>query len=185
MRRSPRPETSPKQFGFMPDKGTRNAIFTLSMLMERCIEMQKDLHLRFIDYSKDFDKVRHVELFRMLEKLVIDGKDLRIIRNLNWNQTASVRIGGEHSDFKPIKRGVRQGCVMSPDLFNLYCEIILRNLDGISGFKINGENLYNLKYADGTVLIAESGKQLQKLLDTVVLESERIGLSLNVKNTGK
>ncbi|GFO11392.1 endonuclease-reverse transcriptase [Plakobranchus ocellatus] len=170
LRKSLRPEISPKQFGFMPDKGTRNAIFTLIMLMERCIEMLKDLHLCFIGYSKAFDKVRHVELFRMLEKLDIDGKYLRVIRNLHWDQTASVRIEGELSDFKPIKRDVRQGCVMSPDLFNLYSEIILRNLDGISGLKINGENLNNLRYADDTVLIAESDKQLQKLLDTVVLE---------------
>ncbi|GFO32266.1 endonuclease-reverse transcriptase [Plakobranchus ocellatus] len=183
MRKSIRPEISPKQFGFVPDKGTRNAIFTLSMLMERCIEIQKDLHLCFIDYSKALDKVRHVELFRMLEKLDIDGKGLRVIRNLYWDQTASVRIEGEHCDFKPIKRGVRQGCVMSPDLFNLYSEIILRNLDGISRLKINGENLNNLRYADDTVLIAESGKQLQKLLDTVVLKSQRMGLSLNVTKT--
>ncbi|GFN87735.1 hypothetical protein PoB_001424100 [Plakobranchus ocellatus] len=183
MRKSIRPEISQKQFGFMPDKGTRNAIFTLSMFMERCIEMQKDLHHCFIDYSKAFDKVRHVELFRILEKLDIDGKDLRVIRNLYWDQTASVRIEGEHSSFKPIKRDVRQGCVMTPDLFNVYSEIILRNLDGISGLKINGKNLKNLRYADDTVLIAESGKQLQKLLDTVVLESERMGLSFNVKET--
>ncbi|GFN84614.1 retrovirus-related pol polyprotein line-1 [Plakobranchus ocellatus] len=142
----------------------------------------KDLHLCFIDYSKAFDKVRHVELFRMLGKLNIDRKDLRVIRNLNWDQTASIRIE-EHSDFKSIKRGVRQGCVMSPYLFNVYSEIILRNPDGISGLKTNGENLNNLRYADDTVLIAESGKQLQKLLNTVVLESERMGLSLNVKKT--
>ncbi|GFO27782.1 Egf domain-specific o-linked n-acetylglucosamine transferase [Plakobranchus ocellatus] len=89
MSKSLRPEISPKQFGFMPDKGTRNAIFTFSMLMERCIEMQKDLYLCFIDYSKAFDKVRHVELFLVLEKIDIDGKDLRIIRNLYWDQTAS------------------------------------------------------------------------------------------------
>ncbi|GFO06913.1 endonuclease-reverse transcriptase [Plakobranchus ocellatus] len=170
MRKSIRPEIPQKQFGFMPDKGTRNTIFIMSMLMERCIELQKDIHLFFIDYSKAFDKVRHVELFRMIEKLDIDGKDLRVIRNLYWNQTASVRIEGEHSDFKPVKRGVRQGCVMSPDLFNLYSEIILRNLDGFSGLKINGENLNNLRYEDDTLLIAESGKQLQKLLDTVVLK---------------
>ncbi|GFO14926.1 RNA-directed DNA polymerase from mobile element jockey-like [Plakobranchus ocellatus] len=102
MRKSIRPEISPKQFGFIPDKGTRNAIFTLSVLMERCIEMQKDLHLCFIDYSRAFDKVRHVELLRVLGKLDIDGKDLRVLRNLSWDQTASVRIEGEHSDFKHI-----------------------------------------------------------------------------------
>ncbi|GFO16959.1 endonuclease-reverse transcriptase [Plakobranchus ocellatus] len=120
-------------------------------------------------------------MFRMLEKLDIDGTDLRVIRNLYWDQTAFVRIEGQHSDFKPIKRGVRQGCEMFPDLFNLYSEIILRNLDGISGLKINGENLNNLRYADDTVLNAECGKKLQKLLDTVDLENERMGISLNVK----
>ena len=198
MRKSLRPEISAKQFGFVPDKGTRNAIFTLSMLMERCIEAQKDLHLCFIDYSKAFDKVKHEELFKLLENLDIDGKDLRIVRNLYWDQTAAVRLEGEHSDFKYIKRGVRQGCVMSPDLFNLYSEVILRTLDEIEdnddsdnnevkylypGLKVNGENFNNLRYADDTVLMGESEEQLQKLLDIVVLKSEEMGLSLNVKKT--
>ena len=75
MRESLRPEISQLQFGFVPDKSTRNAIFTLSMLAERCIEMQKDLYLCFIDYSKAFDKVRHEKLFNILEHLDIDGKD--------------------------------------------------------------------------------------------------------------
>ena len=80
MRKSLRPEISQLQFGFVPDKSTRNAIFTLSMLAERCIEMQKDLYLCYIDYSKAFDKVRHEKLFNILEHLDIDGKDLRVIR---------------------------------------------------------------------------------------------------------
>ena len=183
MRKCIRPEISNKQFGSMPDKGTRNAIFTLSMLMERRMEMQKDIYLCFIDYSKAFDKVKHEELCQILEKLDIDGKDLRIVRNLYWDQTAAVRIEGEYSEFKNIKRGVRQGCVMSPDLFNLYSEMILRNLGNIQGLTINGENFNNLRYADDTVLIAESEQQLQRLLNTVVLESEKMGLSLNVKKT--
>ena len=87
MRKSLRPEISQLQFGFVPDKSTRNAIFTLSMLAERCIEMQKDLYLCFIDYSKAFDKVRHEKLFNILEHLDIDGKDLRVIRNLYWDQS--------------------------------------------------------------------------------------------------
>ena len=86
------------QFVFVPDKGTRNAIFTLSMLMERCIEVQKDLYICFIDYSKAFDKVKHEKLFEMLNQLDIDGKDLRVLRNLYWDQTAAVRVGGELSE---------------------------------------------------------------------------------------
>ena len=103
MRKSLRPEISQLQFGFVPDKSTRNAIFTLSMLAERCIEMQKDLYLCFIDYSKAFDKVRHEKLFNILEHLDIDGKDLRVIRNLYWDQSAAVRIGGELSEYTLIK----------------------------------------------------------------------------------
>ena len=183
MRKSLRPEISRAQFGFVPDKGTRNAIFTLSMLMERCIEVQKDLYICFIDYSKAFDKVKHNELFNILEELDIDGKDLRIIRNLYWNQSAAVRIDGNYSAFKQIKRGVRQGCVMSPDLFNIYSETIFRELEDSPGIKINGEVINNIRYADDTALIAGSETELQSLLDKVVTESERKGLYLNVKKT--
>ena len=183
MRKSLRPEISNTQFGYVPDKGTRNAIFTLSMLMERCIEVQKDLYICFIDYTKAFDKVRHNELIKILEKLEINGKDLRIVRNLYWEQKAAVRVNGECSEFKPIKRGVRQGCVMSPDLFNLYSESILRNLETKPGIKVEDKNINNIRYADDTVLIAETNEALQSLINIVVRESERMGLSLNVKKT--
>ena len=76
MRKSLRPEIAKTQFDFVPDKGTRNAIFTLSMLMERCIEVQKDLYIYFIDYSKAFDKVKHEKLFEMLNQLDIDGENV-------------------------------------------------------------------------------------------------------------
>ena len=159
----------------------------LKMLAERCIEMQKDLYLCFIDYSKAFDKVRHEKLFNILEHLDIDGKDLRVIRNLYWDQSAAVRIGGELSEYnlikRGIKRGVRQGCVMSPDLFNIYSEMILRNLENYPGVKINGVNIYNIRYADDTVLIADSEENLQRLLDITIEKSEEMGLTLNVKKT--
>ncbi|KAK3755332.1 hypothetical protein RRG08_026062 [Elysia crispata] len=118
----------------------------------------------------------------MLNQLDIDGKDLRVLRNLYWDQTAAVRVGGELSEYTNIKRGVRQGCVMSPDLFNLYSEVILRNLDGNEGLKANGENLNNLRYADDTSLLAGSEEDLQRLLNIVVEESEKLGLSLNEQN---
>jgi len=162
-----KPEISDAQFGFVQAAGTRNAIFVLRNISERAIEMRKDLHLCFIDYTKAFVKVKHEELFYMLEELDIDGKDLRVLRNLYWEQTACMRVGSDTNEYTKTERGVRQGCVLSPDLFNLYSERILRELEDVEGLKIGGQNLNNLRYADDTVLIAESEENLQILLKVV------------------
>ena len=178
-----RQEISQEQNAYMEGKGTRNAIFVLRMLAERSLEVQKDIYLRFIDYSKAFDKVRYEELFRILEALDIYWKDLQLSRNLYWEQTAAIQIEGEMSTWTSIKRGVRQGCVLSPDLFNLYSEVILREVKDIPGVKIGGVNINNLRYADDTALLAENEAGLQNILNKVVTESEKKGLQINIKKT--
>ena len=177
------PEIAPVQFGFTKDSGTRNAIFTLRAITERAIEKQIDLYLCFIDYSRAFDKVKHGDLMKILQRLHLDGKDIRILSNLYWDQTACVRLEHMFSEYKPIKRGVRQGCVMSPDLFNLYSETILRNLDEAGGIAVGGVIINNIRYADDTALIATSEEGIQSLLNTVVEASESMGLHLNVEKT--
>jgi len=132
----------------MNDTGTRNAIFILRNVCERAIEVNKDLYLCFIDFNKAFDKVRHNKLLNMLQDLDMDGKDIRFVRNLYWEQSAAIRHQNELGNFAGIKRGVRQGCVLSPDLFNLYSENIMRHLDGIGGLIVGGYTLNNLRYAD-------------------------------------
>ena len=126
-----KPEISKLQCGFVKDSGTRNAIFMIRMLSERAIEMQRNLFLCFIDYSKAFNNVKHKKLFEMLEDIQIDGKDLRIIGNLYWKQAAAVRISSHVGEYVEIKKGVRQGCVTSPDLFDFYSERILRELEAM------------------------------------------------------
>ena len=86
-------------------------------LTERAIEIQKYLYLCFIDYTKAFDKLRHEEIMSILDSLNIDGKYLRIVRNIYWEQTAAIRIGHDLSTFQDMKRGLRQGCVLSPRPF--------------------------------------------------------------------
>ena len=87
-----------------------------------------------MDYTKAFDKVRHEDLMEILQELEIDGKDIRVVRNLYWEQTACKRVNGHFGDSTEIKRGVRQGCVFSSDLFNIYSEKIMREIDGVEGF---------------------------------------------------
>ena len=100
-----------------------------------------------------------------------------------WEQTAAMRVEGEISAFQKIKRGVRQGCVLSPDLFSLYSEIIMRNIEGQPGIRVGGHNINNLRYADDTVLISENEKDLQQLLNIVESKSKEKGLELKSKKT--
>ena len=132
------PEISEGQYGFMKDRGTRNAIFNIRMLSKRSIEHQQDIYLVFIDYKKAFDKVRHGELFNLLQAIQVDDKDLRILRSVYGPQRAAVRLPKGLTNWAEIKRGVLQGCIASPDLFNLYGESIFRPLDEVPvGISIN------------------------------------------------
>ena len=176
-------EISEEQCGFVQGKGTANGIFLLRNLMERALEMQQDLYMCFIDYTKAFDCVRHEEIIDMLQSLNVDGKDLQIVKNIYWEQTAAIRVGTDVSKFQHIKKGVRQGCVLSPDLFSLYSEMIMRHIQELPGIKVGGQSINNIRYADDTVLIATSENDLQALVDIVNRESNKLGLSLNKKKT--
>ena len=107
-----------------------------------------------------------------------------LLRNLYAGQEATVRTGLGITDWFQIGKGVRQGCILSPCLFNLYAVYIMRNTgleEAQAGIKISGRNTNNLRYADDTTLMAESEEELKSLL-MKVKESEKIGLKLNSQN---
>ena len=105
-----------------------------------------------------------------------------LLRNLYAGQEATVRTGHGTTDWLQIGKGVRQGCMLSPCLFNLYAEYIMRNA-GQAGIKTAGRNINNLRYADDTSLMAESEEELKSLLMKVKVESEKVGLKLNIQKT--
>ena len=90
-----REKLSDEQFGYKPGKGTRNATLCLRAIMEKCIENPRDLHICFIDYVKAFDCVKHDKLLGMMQMLDINGKDIRLIRNMYYGQKAAIRTKGE------------------------------------------------------------------------------------------
>ena len=109
-----------------------------------------------------------------------------LLRNLYAGQEAAVRTGCGTTDWFQIGKGVRQGCILSPCLFNLYAEYIMWNagLDEVqAGIKIAGRNINNFRYVDGTTLMAESEEELKSLLMKVKEESEKVGLKLNIQKT--
>ena len=121
-------EVSSFQSGFRQGSGTREGIFNLRTICERSLEMNNDVYICFIDYTKAFDRVKHEKLIECLSEIGIDERDLQIITKLYWEQTAAVRTEhGATAEFK-IRKGVRQGCVLSPSLFNLYTENFLAKL---------------------------------------------------------
>ena len=109
-----------------------------------------------------------------------------LLRNLYAGQETTVRTGHGTADWFQRGKGVRQGCILSPCLFNFYAEYIMR-IAGLeqtqAGIKIAGRNINNLRYADDTTLMAESGEQLKSLLMKMKVESEKVGLKLNIQKT--
>ena len=149
--------------------------------MEKARELQKNIHFCFIDYANAFDCVDHNKLWKILKEMGIPNHLTWLLRNLYARQEATVRTGKGTTDGFQIGKGVRQGYILSPCLFNFYAEYIMRNAgleEAQAGIKTAGRNINNLRYADDTTLMAESEEELKSLLMKVKEESEKVGLKL-------
>ena len=131
---------------------------------------------------KAFDCVDHNKLWKILQKMEIPDHLTCLLRNLYAGQEATVKTRHGTMDWFQIEKGVCQGCILSPCLFNLYSEYIMWNArldEAQAGIKIAGRNINNLRYADDTTLMAESKEELKSLLMKVKQESEKAGLKPN------
>ncbi|CAF3391752.1 unnamed protein product [Rotaria socialis] len=174
------------QAGFRKGRGTRDQIANLRWLMEKAREYQKEFYLCFIDYSKAFDCVDHEKLWSVLLEMGVPKHLIILMKNLYTNQQATVKTDYGNTNWFNIGKGVRQGCILSPYLFNLYAEHIMRKAgieEAAGGIKIGGRNINNLRYADDTTIMAETADDLQYLLRKVKEESAAAGLKLNMKKT--
>ena len=173
------------QAGFRKDRGTRDQIANIYSITEKTREFQKNIYFCFIDYTRVFDCVVQNKLWKILQEMGIPDSLTCLLRNLYAGQEATVRTGHGTTDWFQIGKGVRQGCLLSPCLFNLYAEYIMRNAgleEAQAGITIAGSNINNLRYADDTTLMVESEK-LKSLLRKVKKESENISLKLNIQET--
>ena len=131
----------------------------------------------FIDYAKAFDCVDHNKLWKILKEMGTPDHLTWLLRNLYAGQEATVRTGHGTTDWNPIGKGVSQGCLLSPCLFNLYAEYIMRNVgldEAQAGIKIAWRNINNFRYADDTTLMAESKEELKRLLMKVKRRVEKL-----------
>ena len=135
--------------------------------MEKAREFQKNIYFCFIDYAKAFDYVDHNKLWKILNEMGIPDHLTCLLWKLYAGQEATVRTGQGTIDWFQIGKGVCQGCILSPCLFNLYAEYIMRNAgleEAQAGIKMAGRNINNLRYADDTTLMAESEEELKASL---------------------
>ena len=155
------------QAGFRKGRGTREQIANICWIIKKAKEFQKNINFCFNDYVKAFDYVDHNKLWQVLKEMGISDHLTCLLRNLHAGQKATVKTRNGTTDWFQIGRGVCQGYVFSPCLFNLYAEYIMRNAwleEAQAGIKIAGRNINNIRYADDTTLIAESEEELKSLL---------------------
>ena len=178
-------ELAPEQAGFHPRKGTRDQITNLKIIMDKAREFSQPLYLCFIDFAKAFDSVSHEKLWIAMLDMGYSPHLVQLLSNLYRNQKAAVRVAQVVSEWFQVRKGVRQGCVLSPYLFNILSEMAMREaLDGFAGgLRLGGRVLTNLRYADDIVLIASSEEALQDLLDRTVTAGQRFGLKINTQKT--
>ena len=146
----------------------RGQTVNIHWIIEKAKEFQKNIYFCFTDNVKVFDYVGHSKLWKILKEMGIPDHLICLLRNLYVDQEATVRTGHGTTDWFQIGKGVRQGCILSPCLFNFYAEYIIRNagLEEIqAGIKIARRNINNLRDADDTTLMAESEEELKRPLD--------------------
>ena len=172
------------QGGFRKGRGIRDQIANICWVIEKLREFQKNIYFCFTDCAKAFNCVDPDKLWEILQEVKIPGHLTCLLRNPYAAQEVTFRTGHGTTDWFKIRKGVRQGCILSPCLFNLYAEYIIRTAgldEAQTGIKIAGTNINNLRYADDTTLMAESEEELKSLLMKVKEESEKVCLKLNIQ----
>ena len=150
------------QAGFRKGGGTRDQIANIRWITKKAREFQKNIYFCLNDNAKAFDCVDHNKLWKILKEMGIPDNLTCLLRNLYASQEGTVRIGHGTTDWFQIGKGVCQGCILSPCLFNFYAEYIMRNAgleEAQAGIKIAGRNVNNLRYGDDTTLMAESEEE--------------------------
>ena len=158
------------QADFRKGRRTRDQVALICWIIKKAREFLKSIYFCFVNYAKSFDTVNHNKLWNIFQEMGIPDQLTCLLRNLYTGQEATLRTGHGTRDWFQIRKGVCQGFILSPCLFNLYAEYIMRNagLDEAQvRIKIAGRNISNLRYADYTTFMAESKEELSSLLRKV------------------
>lgn len=174
----------PEQAGFRSGYGTIDHIHTVRQLIEKTTEFNRPLCLAFVDYEKAFDSIETWSVLDSLRRCQVDHRYVQVLKCLYDCATMNVRVQNQQSNPIQLRRGVRQGDVISPKLFTNALEDMFKTLNWKKmGININGQYISHLRFADDIVLMAESLQHLQQMLNGLADSSRRIGLRMNMDKT--
>jgi hypothetical protein len=156
----------------------------LRIISERTLVIDEELYACLIDWKKAFDLVKWTKLMQILKAIGIDWRERRFISKLYMEQRVKIRMDQGETRSVKIGRGVRQGCCLSPILFNVYIEYLTKEaLEGFGDFKIGGQVIRTVKYADDLVLLARKENVLQGTVDRLIEIGRCYGMEMNVEKT--
>ena len=172
------------QAGFRKGMGCTDQVFSLRCMVEKSLAKNQRLFCAFVDLEKAYDKVRRDELWSALSVHGVSSSLIRALKSLYENSSACVRVNGAYTEWFNIEKGVRQGCVASPWLFNLFMDTCLTGLkESDYGIRMNGLTVKCLLYADDQVLLASSEEELQEMVNMLHGSLKRKGMTVNVSKT--
>jgi hypothetical protein len=178
-------EISEEQACFRKGRGRRDHIANIRWIQERAMEYGKTVFMCFIDYSKAFDCVDRSRLWNTLRSIGVPEHLIIRIKSMYTKQEATVRTECGNTEWFEVRKVVRQGCILSPYLFNMYSEYIVRKVgfEDNKGIKVGGRTINSLRYADATTILTEDKEDMRNPLKKLKEDSEKAGLMLNLKKT--
>jgi len=173
------------QAGFMKGKSTIDQIHIVKQVVEKSHEFDKDIHLLFIDFRAAYDSINRDKLWEVMGQLGIPAKLIRLIKACSYNSKSKISFGGDLSGEFPVTTGLRQGDALSPALFNIALESVMRIvMPQAKGIEIkDNQHLTAVAYADDIILLAETDDELKKTADILMKEGKKIGLKINETKT--
>ena len=157
----------------------------MRMMQERVLDVDEEMFVCFIDLEKAFDRVQWPKLLEILKDISVDWRDRRLIKNLYLKQMVTINIVGEDSEPGVVGRGVRQGCSLSPVLFNIYAEPMMKeSLEYLEeGIKVGGEVIKTIRFADDKAVVCSTKEGLQGMINEIDRVTERYGMKINISKT--
>ena len=180
MKRKTEEATGESQFGVRPGRGTVDAIFIVRQVIEKAQEHRVPLHFNFVDFKAAFDTVWRKALWKMMIAIGIDPKIVRIIESLYNETECAVVIDGQLTEWFAVKIGLRQGCLLSPILFNIFLEFVMKELKSLdSTLKFHDSLSIDIRYADDTTLLSAIFDKLHLSISQLENACQKWGMKIN------